>query len=176
MAITIKTTKLSKFPCGFCSSGAHDHCPGGVLNGDGVTVIVCDCTEHEAVRRCLDCGARGDVNPETWTCADADSCQAVRDRHRRETQERLFPGMDDAPAVAALGKPANRSQTPRKAAGTCLCCGEPTKGGNYLPGHDSRHLTMLAKGITEGLRTLEDAQSHLPTDALRAKLAKRVSA
>lgn len=183
--VTQKTTKLSNHPCGFCSSDHHDKCPGGVLNGDGVTVVVCDCTAHPKVLRCLDCGLRtlmdgdGPVNPETWTCFDIEACQHTREKHRREINERLFGAAMDLQQARTAPKAPSAPKTPRKAAGTCLHCGEPTKGGLFLPGHDSAFLSETVKEIKMGA-SLDDTLTawHRAgiSEALQNKLTKRVSA
>lgn len=164
--------------CGFCSvGGRHDLCPGGVLNGDQVTIITCTCKEHSILLRCVMCGARGEaVNGETWTCMDPEACADRTAKSHAETVRSLYGDLEDPESPRTTPKSLRPPREPAKPkTGKCLCCGETTGGGNYRPGHDSKHLTMLATGVKEGLRTLEDAQSHLPTDALRAKLAKRVA-
>lgn len=58
----------------------------------------------------------------------------------------------------------------------CLCgCGGQTKGGNYLPGHDSRHASMVAADAQQVPVAQRDAiYDRLPTEALKAKARYKV--
>lgn len=70
----------------------------------------------------------------------------------------------------------NAKKTPK--VGKCFCpCGEPTKGGNYLPGHDARHAGMLSRSVVAGDQSLEDALSKLPwgADRLEEKVRRSVA-
>jgi SPP1 gp7 family putative phage head morphogenesis protein len=54
-------------------------------------------------------------------------------------------------------------------------CGGKTKGGNYLPGHDAKHISHLHWAVSEGLATHADAHealSHSPK--LQDKLSKKL--
>ena len=181
MAITQKTLKQSTHPCGFCSTGGrHDLCPGGVLNGNQVEVVLCGCTQHEIVRRCLNCGNKtpGEVSRETWTCIDVEACTATTARRRREADEALFGGRAPAKFSEAREKAPKAPAKPKT--GKCLCCGETTGGGLFRPGHDSKYLTRAVADIREGTHDLADVQAAWRdsgiSDALVAKLAKRVAA
>jgi len=184
MSITTKVTKQSTRYCGFCESGAHSKCPVGILNGDGITVVVCACPCAYGYR-CLDCGERGYdtvISPETWTCLDAEACAIRRETKRREALGALGEFLD---AREDRETPRVREKAPRRpragTSGQCLHCGEPTKGGLFAPGHDSQFLSFAAKLIQdpESARTLEETlaawESWGVSEALRAKLAKRVS-
>lgn len=170
--ITIESIKIRKIACGFCSTGnRHDLCPGGVLNGDQKTLVMCGCTEHPIVTRCLSCSHRGDeVSDETWLCLDLDACQDRTNRARREA-------LGDFADAATAPKTSEPRKVARKApvAGTdCRCsCGGQTKGGKYLPGHDSRHLSAV-----QALPATYDEKLAIFADspALQAKLAKRLGA
>lgn len=183
-AITTKTEKQSAHPCGFCSTGnRHDLCPGGILNGNRTEVCLCGCQEHDLVVRCLNCGNKtpGEVSRETWTCTDAEACQQTRDRRRREVDERLFGGRTPSKLPGAREK-ATKAPAKSKTS-KCLCCGETTGGGLFRPGHDSRYLSAAVATIREhhnpeGMlaSTLDGWASQGISEALRAKLAKRVAA
>ena len=53
----------------------------------------------------------------------------------------------------------------------CKCCGEPTKGGRFLPGHDSRYLSRLVEQFTDSTKR---AAAEEPEDIRR--LAHAISA
>jgi hypothetical protein len=55
---------------------------------------------------------------------------------------------------------------------TCQCCGEPTKGGKFLPGHDSTWLKNLAEQINNG--TLEKDTTLDTVTAVSEHLAKKL--
>jgi hypothetical protein len=59
----------------------------------------------------------------------------------------------------------------------CACgCGAQTKGGNYLPGHDSRHVSQVsAEALKVSGAARENVFKRLPTDALIAKARAKVS-
>lgn len=58
----------------------------------------------------------------------------------------------------------------------CTCgCGGRTKGGFYLPGHDSTHLVALVTGVRAGALEPEEALAEVAhSEKLQAKLAARV--
>ncbi|QJD50012.1 hypothetical protein SEA_RASOVI_35 [Microbacterium phage Rasovi] len=184
--VTTKTTREGK-PCGFCTTGhRHDLCPGGVLNGDRTTVVLCGCTEHPPVIRCLDCGhrsLRGDefVSEETWQCIDQEACQARREKAREKSLVALYGSSESGEplrSVPAKEKPAKAPSKPK--IGKCLCCGETTGGGLFRPGHDSKYLTRAVQAIKETDADLDSMLANWASqgisEALRAKLAKRVTA
>lgn len=59
----------------------------------------------------------------------------------------------------------------------CYHCGAPTSGGNYLPGHDSKHLAILIADIKNNQYTLQDVlkSNQLPRTNIRSKLVKRLA-
>jgi len=71
-----------------------------------------------------------------------------------------------------------RNRRPRGVAGgrDCKCqCGGTTKGGWYLPGHDSQHLSALTARVRDGDLTLDAALAEVAhSDRLPAKLAARL--
>lgn len=137
-----------KSKMGWCLDGLHDQC-WRVSIGN----MMCGCDCHDGQEQTS-------TNPKV-----------------REFLERSF---QDAPVV-------NKEMTVKQAISAekggflnlgkkqCLCgCGEPVKS-NYRPGHDQRHLSGLARQVQSGKTTPEQAAAELPTDALRAKLAKRLA-
>lgn len=186
--IEIETIRIKRLPCGFCATGLrHDLCPGGVLNGDGKTLVLCACTDHPQVIRCLACGHRGtdqddsEVSPETWHCMDPDACVGRREKWAMDTIRDLYGTTETPGGTRTPGKPEKPAKTPRMTSGRdCVCgCGGTTKGGLFLPGHDSKYLTGVAASVKGGKYTLEDAQTLMAaqgcSDALQAKLGKRVA-
>jgi hypothetical protein len=182
MAITTKTEKQSDHPCGYCSTGnRHDLCPGGVLNGNGTEVYLCGCKQHDPVVRCVDCNNRtpGEVSRETWTCLDVEACEGVRASRRAATDAALGTGTREA--RRKVEERATRAPAKPKT-GKCVHCGETTGGGKFLPGHDAKYLAEAVTEIresgnpSEALSLRLDAWQELGlSEALRAKLAKRVS-
>lgn len=59
----------------------------------------------------------------------------------------------------------------------CNCgCGGSTKGGRYLPGHDARHVSEVFARWIKSEFDVDGAAKLLPTEALQAKLRKRIEA
>ncbi len=182
--ITVKTTKPAKHACGFCATGSHQHCPGGVLNGNQTEVMICGCTQHPIDLRCFDCGARGSadvISAETWTCLDSDACEARLATRRREASVALYGVEEDGTPRTPAPATTRREKAPSKPAKTgseCRCsCGGVTKGGAYLPGHDARHISEVYKSAMATGQSVEDALAiFADKPALQAKLAKRFGA
>lgn len=189
--------KLGTIPSGFCLSGNHSRCRGGVWNGNG-QVLVCPCAECDHVNqpiRCLDCNRVDDgfdvqVNTLTWDCYDSTECAAYR-----EHQASLNPTIIQIRRIRAeiarakeqgtdtIGGPVVRKRTVRSEAeggrptsGKCLCCGDATKGGLFLPGHDARLVARLAQGVFGGTMAVDDARSTLGpcSQALKDKFEKKL--
>ncbi len=180
--------------CGFCSTGHHDQCPGGVRNGDG-KIFLCQCgCDRSQQRRCTDCNTREPelVGPD-WLCYDRDACaatvsaklaanptiqqinasreraaQAQREERQRTAAVRVRSTSGDAESPEPRQKRPARSSRPVD----CTCgCGGQTKGGKFLPGHDSKYLTILAsQGDDDAAR--ESAAQISP--AFLAKLNRRI--
>ena len=53
----------------------------------------------------------------------------------------------------------------------CRHCGEPTRGGEYAPGHDSKHRGELYRAVLAGEITEDQARAELPTVALADQLS-----
>lgn len=132
--------------------------------------------------RCSNCGrnqpfdALQSADGDRVECVDRAACaKAMLDR--------------PAPVVTANGskKPTSarkegtktpstpRPVRPKAEARQCLDgCGETTGGGTYKPGHDSRHVKALVAAVRAGGLTQGAALEQLPSEALRAKLAKQL--
>lgn len=63
-----------------------------------------------------------------------------------------------------------------RTSGACLCCGEPTRGGKFLPGHDSRFLKVKLAEVHSGQVTSADQVKLVAevSPALATKFEKRL--
>jgi len=157
--------------CGFCSTGNHDTCKGGIRNGNG-SVIVCGCECAEAKPQwCHICHSTDEFDlTRPWLCGDVDECNA------RLTQRLL--GCEWYVEVTKYKSEAVdiRRVKAGRTAGACLCCGEPTRGGRFLPGHDSRFLKSKLAEVHAGKVTSAE-QAKVVADvspALAVKFEKRL--
>lgn len=198
-----------KHPCGGCTHGWHELCPGAVFNpgsgevitpGAGSTPTVyagelryCPCDDPRHTPRVIRCRCCGYRNPDTDTtdrgeCVDRDACR-VRSatsavmRFLRECQTTRYEG-GQAVQRARRSTPAERGEARAQRAASkardCICgCGGVTKGGLFLPGHDSRLVSRWGADF-EGAdpdkqRDAVDRFAALGVSpALAAKLAKRL--
>jgi hypothetical protein len=147
--------------CQFCAQGLHNSCPGAVRNGRKKLVHCYCCVKPP---HCLVCGNQetAEVNPETWVCLYPNLCairvqqrlenaplyrqlrecrteSATRARAIRKAAEGIRSGLP-ADEVDEFDRPQDKKpKAPKRAvAGKCECCGEPTRGGTFLPGHDAK--------------------------------------
>jgi hypothetical protein len=151
MALTVLTNTL----CGFCGNGDHEKCSIGVKHQGrherfplGI-VWACRCTDggcREGRRKCADCNNRNtnEVNPETWTCIDSDTCRAVVETKRENSP--FLAQLREIKETVAMAKIENDKTKAEKVAKTkeptfCLVTGEPTKGGLFKPGMDARYVS-----------------------------------
>lgn len=173
--------------CGHCNVNHHGTCPGGVRNGNG-TIYLCGCDCERASKvRCTDCNNR---NPEEvgtdWRCIDRDACAADVARRVAESpigkflaQWRTERAREAHGATESTGDAQTHrvstprpSRAPREAGRACLCgCEGMTKGGKFLPGHDSKYLNILVELGADEARKLARAVS----EAFAAKLEKRIA-
>lgn len=165
--------------CQFCKSGLHRSCPGAVRTPKGPPLL-CICAAQDAGHpsrpRCLDCRETrsAELDVEKWVCVDklacsvrvqqrCDSnpiyrmiraCQVSADNDRRVSrtvyQARIRAGLPDDEDEQYDAAHARPRSAPKSKTGTCLCCGAPTKGGRFLPGHDARHRGALLRRIRQG--------------------------
>lgn len=185
----LKTKNLTlKQPCGFCRAGRHQFCPGATDNPGtgGLAICPCDCIDIY----CLDCFASTDmveIDLETRRCIDRFECvRAVAERveaaelvrQLRECQSTRFESGEAIPRPRRATKTeviVKKAAQARAKEGKCRCCGEVTKGGAFLPGHDARYIKILATGINEGVfDPIEARKSLADKPALLAKLDKRI--
>ena len=162
-----------KHNCGFCSTNNHEHCAVVISNRGEPWYCPCSCAKSlerverrtEQAKSNLDFGKGNKTTPAVRTPTAGAS-----------------PSHDQTDPETT---PARAPRAPRPAAHTppCRCgCGETTKGGNYRPGHDSRHLARLTSAYFAARERLESSEdilaaglAELPSDQLRAKLTKAVS-
>lgn len=163
--------------------GTHPRCPGAIRVPGTDRIIVCKCCTPPN-GQCTTCGNRDDVDPLTFYCLDRYACSArvqkrmeanplhrqlqevrleaaakrKRDRH---LQGSILNGVVASGVVEVDSFETTRNGKPRKPArpreGKCACCGEPTKGGRFLPGHDARLVSALIKRIDAGDQDAWDA-------------------
>lgn len=158
--------------CNFCATGHHGSCPGAVRNArPGGRLVKCYCCSREPY--CVDCRATEDVSAVDWACLDRLACASrVADRlatnplHqqlqacRSESAERARRIRLAAEAIKR-GVPADeideferpeekKPRPPRLSVGVCECCGEATRGGRFLPGHDARLKSKLRAAAKTG--------------------------
>lgn len=159
--------------CGHCKADHHLSCKGAVRvpisRKAPHGVIQCYCQICEPPLRCLDCGNQfsNEVIPQLWQCFDSMSCRGRIDLKLR--QSRLWRMIQECKTDAALvrrndrevrfqikaqvgDEPPDRAMSPgsRPTSGQCECCGAPTKGGRFAPGHDARLKSKLRKASKAG--------------------------
>jgi hypothetical protein len=150
--------------CGFCSTSRHDSCRGGYRNGDGSVLICgCECADSKP-EFCHHCHSTNkDDLGLPWLCDDRDACEG-RLRARLESSEFYKT------VTTALGVERRTS----RATGKCLCCGEPTRGGKFLPGHDSKYLNALVESTDGPWMAAYERIKNEASPALAEKFKKRV--
>lgn len=55
----------------------------------------------------------------------------------------------------------------------CLCCGDKTKGGLFLPGHDARHVSTLVESVMTKNQTEAAARKSLKDDKVSEALLNK---
>ena len=165
-----------KHNCGFCSTNNHEHCAVVISNRGELWYCPCSCAKSlerverrtEQAKRNLDFRKSNKSGRKTTPAVQTPTAGASPSHDQTDPET----------------TPARAPRAPRPAAHTppCRCgCGETTKGGNYRPGHDSRHLTRLTAAYFAARERLEGSEdvlaaglAELPSDQLRAKLTKAV--
>lgn len=180
--------------CGFCAFGGnHELCPSGVVSMTGEKVWRCGCGCEQSLQvKCLSCGLREleypaeadrDIDSATWRCKDLDACMMRTElRLASNPTVQMIRSINESngdrvesPRLPRVGsRPAARPKS-----GQCLHCGEPTKGGLFLPGHDAAWVSHLVKEV--GLGTTPDAIAEMMTSkgcspVLVAKFRKKAEA
>lgn len=167
-----------------CSSGVRNgdgriaRCTCGCERSQETRCTDCNNREQTEIGtdwRCLDRGAceaevqrRLDANPVMSRIKA--SVERTRERQRLERLQKEALKYDaahdpedpmyeilNAPDISKPEKPKRGRTSPKPTGpGKCRCCGEPTKGGSFLPGHDSKFLTRLAEMVVGNEITREE--------------------
>lgn len=181
--------------CGFCWIGtesSHDHCRRGIRNGNG-SIFYCGCDHkshapHQSgTPRCTECYniSEGEVDKRLWLCLDATDCEArVKTRLGNNPMYAAIESAREHANERAIAegrrKPPRERTEKRPKTGNCLCCGDVTGGGKFLPGHDARLVSKWAKKVAASEVTREDAIAMFvelgTSDALIAKLTRKLDA
>lgn len=187
MALTVKEGHL----CGFCNTGNTEKCVRGTKymgiqpHAKFPEGVVWVCRSANGERRCARCNNRNtpEIDPETWECFDIEGCHAT-----------ISKRLDDDPFIQELREikervnmakiQDNKAKTEKVAKAPkeptyCVCCGEATKGGKFLPGHDARHVATLVEAVLSKNQTKAQAAKGLKdvgaSDALQAKFDKSLT-
>ena len=160
-----------KVPCGWCIDGIHDKCVGAIRSPQG-GLWFCDHPDRNPTLRCVDCGNKteGDIDPEHWECIG---------EHPRRTNRKIFQAR--ARVQSSATAPAKKPKLKMVMSRDCTCrCGGQTRGGLFLPGHDSRYLSAAVRSISDGTEHLDTVLAEMKdagvSDALRNKLMNRLGA
>lgn len=192
MAVTVEQSL-----CGFCNDGNHAKCAIGVKFDEsrgahkkwpeGI-VWACRCTDGECTtgrRKCAYCKntTTEEIDPTTWECFDREACRATV--QARRDNDPFLAQLRDIQEKVHMAKIENDKQKAEKVAKTkeptpCTCgCGDNTKGGKFLPGHDARYVservvTILNSGFTAKVEKEQRARIKTDnvSDALVAKFEK----
>lgn len=166
--------KLGLDRCGHCKARLCKSCKGAVRvpvtkrHPDGL--LRCYCPDCVPQVRCLTCNNQfaDDVDSVTWSCLDMDVCAGrVALRRRNDSVWQLVQQCKTASANQRRADRADRARirsqvvdepldreastrVPRPTSGQCECCGVPTKGGRFSPGHDARLKSQLRKASDAG--------------------------
>lgn len=151
-----------------CNAGADQH--------HGHYCLACKHTEPGDLQdwSCIDVNAciarrqqRNDRNP-IWRMIQAARVHGALERKAKQLgQEALLAGINpyDEEAIERMAeitdtlnhlvrdaspKKPRKASTPKPSVGKCECCGDPTKGGRFLPGHDARLGSRLVQQVAEG--------------------------
>ena len=171
--------------CGWCLNGQHESCSVVIdLNNyespnPRLWHCSCNCnttgeyTPERPRTRCLTCGRRGVETGVHSRCVNTVECQkAVENRRAKNPQ--WCPEPKDTPKNTPQEHPGGKTNQ-HQHQHRCRCCNEPTKGGQFLPGHDARYISQQAKLIVEQNRQdLLAARLDDLSPSMFAKLTKRV--
>jgi hypothetical protein len=111
-------------------------------------------------------------------------CMGCRaDRAERHNERRRAERGEATTRVPVRPGAKPRKRAPRgpkwtPGARACTCgCGGTTRGGRYLPGHDSRHLAALRTDVRSRALTVEGALAEVAhSERLQAKLRAQLEA
>lgn len=174
--------------CGWCNTGNCDGCAVAIKLNHGVYYCPCSCntsvpfSEKHPKTRCVECRRRNVPVDAASLCIDPAECAAFMEARRAASPAwQAIQGLNGEPVEQLVEDPAPRPRRKGNATHTeCLCCGEPTRGGRFQPGHDARYVSAKSAEFW----TLEqDArepwlliQQESLSNHLYAKLIKRIDA
>lgn len=114
----------------------------------------CPCAKGHPWPSCTGCG-RADQEMKKGRCTDATLCsQAATRRARKEGQVRNLreswrTAQAEKAAERAATAPARKAAAERRTGGACEHCGEPTKGGRFVAGHDAKLKGILGRIVKD---------------------------
>lgn len=175
--------KKRRIRCGWCLDGKHSSCAVTIWHDTNSTLFHCACECAVDRTRCTVCGRRDvEVTEYQSRCVDAEGCEMfVAARRAADPRMRMIDEIYSATSPASpaeKGHEKPRKVSPRASGSVCRCCGDPTKGGAFLPGHDARYVSAQAAAFqaatdTEGRAAIIAAMEKC-SNALYAKWVKRV--
>lgn len=134
----------------------HDHCKGGHVNERG-QITLCECGCHEAKPFCIDCGSNRSELDDWRRCIDREGClenlkQAIEANPRTAKYREIdrLAAAARAESREAAGLEPVKEAKPAKVPQPCGHCGELTKGGQFLAGHDAKLKGILARAGADG--------------------------
>jgi hypothetical protein len=134
----------------------HDLCPVVVIDGRG-TVHRCSDISHAGHATCTWCGADEEIDLAYLRCVDTLACATRRQEQVAQTDRaQAIKAWDEATAAekAKRPDPVDDEGVPRPkrvkgegrpTTGECHHCGEATKGGRFVAGHDSKLKGILVR-------------------------------
>lgn len=152
----------------------HEMCPIATLqeshlraraNGDPELVperiTICISDWHHKHARCWVCRGRADdgieLDPERRNCVDLVACseraQIRLEQHPGYERWKQFTAAVDERKAQEAQNGDTKPRAPRKdrpTSGRCEHCGEPTKGGRFVAGHDAKLKGQLIREAAEG--------------------------
>jgi len=164
--MTATRTKVGILICGFCSTRNCEHCPRAIRHESG-KIWRCECTRPYCggqVMRCLDCKNETDGEIAVdWRCIDQEACElAVKKRLDANPTIQMIRELEIRVSEnTATEAKVKREKAPKEPT-NCIHCGEPTKGGKFLPGHDARMVAeLIRKAVDDKSLTQAQARAQL---------------
>lgn len=133
--------------CGFCIDGKckEGKCVSAIWWDQSKQLYICPCACNVGHTRCTRCGERDvEVTTTTSQCVDVEACNGTlaKKRANNPSYQALLRAREglERPTIA------DRVESKPKPipGGKCLCCGDATRGGLFLPGHDARYVSVQA--------------------------------
>lgn len=170
--------KTKRVRCGYCLTGNHQGCAVAVRCGEKkvdkmIWRCACACETAQSTK-CVDCNRRGVEVTSYSTCIDPEDCRSYLQTKRRENMRDLTGSAEYDPDNPTQPRPTRLPRKATTSGGKCTCCGEPTRGGKFLPGHDARWVSSKVAEYTETKDNRIPAEILAVSEALHAKFMKRV--